>query len=77
MPAKRMRHPVVALGPEHSSETEALQTLYTQYFVAPPEQEPAGDFEQVSLYDLSIRTYSSDSTTAGLRDDRAELESAS
>ena len=43
---------------------EQLEDLYLQYF-SPPAQEDIGVFKQVSLFDYSIMTRSSDSTMEG------------
>lgn len=47
-------------GVIHKGEMN-LEELYSQYFKAPAENQP-DDLEQVTLFDYSIATHSSDST---------------
>ena len=51
---------------QRSYSAEQLEELYRQYF-SPPPQEETGIFKQVSLFDYTVVTRSSDSTLEGER----------
>ncbi|RMH22223.1 MAG: hypothetical protein D6698_01500 [Gammaproteobacteria bacterium] len=47
-----------------NDQVQRLQELYEQYFVPPADNEPLGPFRLVSIYDYSVRSYTTDSTVS-------------
>jgi len=43
---------------------QRLRELYEQYFVPPADDENSGLFKQVSIYDYTVKSYTTDSTVS-------------